>query len=63
MNETSGIDFCQTSGKMLAELGFELTTPGLRASFANDWTTGFAAYIRLNPFPTADDFENIVTKT
>ena len=31
---------CQTTERMLAELGFKLTTPGLTARVATDWATG-----------------------
>ena len=39
-NDAYYSDFCQTSETMLAELGLELTTPGLTAHFAIDWISG-----------------------
>ena len=40
MNDACYIDFCQTMEKMLAELGFELTTAGLTPRVATDCSTG-----------------------
>ena len=39
-NDACHNDFCQTSEGMLAELGFELTTPRLTTHVATDWATG-----------------------
>ena len=40
MNNTYHSDFFQTSERMLAELGFELTTPGLTTRVATEWAAG-----------------------
>ena len=39
-NDACRIDFCQSLERKLAELGFEITTPGLTARIATDWATG-----------------------
>ena len=52
-NDACHNDFCWTSERMLAELGFELSTPGLTARVATDWTTlydGNRMFVPHKPF-------------
>ena len=37
MNEACHNDFCQTTERLLAELGFEHLAPGLTSRVATDW--------------------------
>ena len=50
-------DFCQTSERMLAELGFKLTTPVLTAHVTTDWATG--AHDEQFPFFCHNVFNSI----
>ena len=45
MNDACHIDFCQMSERMLAKLGFKLTTPGLTAHIATNRDTSARRHI------------------